>query len=204
MLASGILAREHGMLKTFYFNKSKMSKTEEEPTSCNLKNIKDKLELTTDLSYIIVIDFESTCWEELKGSRGKRNRSPLPEIIEFPAVLMNLLTGEIEDQFQQYVMPIEQPKLSDFCTKLTGITQAQVEAGVPLKTCLWNFSKWLDYITMEKSLVPHGKTGGKQYAIVTWTDWDIKFCLANECGRKGIPIPKELRQWVDLKVTYKV
>lgn len=47
--------------------------------------------------------------------------TPKPEIIEFPAVLMNLRTGVIEDQFQQYVMPIENPKLSSFCTKFTGM-----------------------------------------------------------------------------------
>jgi len=67
-----------------------------------------------NLQYIIVVDFESTCWDVRSTS------TPPPEIIEFPAVLINLQTGKIEDQFQQYVMPTEVKKLSDFCTNFTG------------------------------------------------------------------------------------
>lgn len=70
--------------------------------------------MKTKLKYLIVIDFESTCWEERRAS------TPAPEIIEFPAVLVNLETGKIEEEFRQYVMPLEFPQLSQFCTTLTG------------------------------------------------------------------------------------
>lgn len=43
--------------------------------------------------------------------------------VEFPAVLLDLLTGKIVDEFQQYVLPRDNPKLSDFCKTLTGISQ---------------------------------------------------------------------------------
>ena len=43
--------------------------------------------------------------------------------VEFPAVLLDLCTGEIAAEFQQYVQPQENPRLSDFCRELTGITQ---------------------------------------------------------------------------------
>jgi ERI1 exoribonuclease 2 len=66
------------------------------------------------LSYVIVIDFESTCWKDKKGAQ---------EIIEFPAVLLDLESGEVVDEFQQYVQPQECPVLSDFCKDLTGISQ---------------------------------------------------------------------------------
>lgn len=36
------------------------------------------------LSYVIIIDFESTCWKEKKWAQ---------EIIEFPAVLLDIQTG---------------------------------------------------------------------------------------------------------------
>lgn len=45
--------------------------------------------------------------------------------VEFPAVLLNTTTGELESEFQQYVMPDEHPILSDFCTELTGISQVR-------------------------------------------------------------------------------
>lgn len=43
--------------------------------------------------------------------------------VEFPAVLLNTSTGEIESEFHTYVQPQEHPVLSEFCTELTGITQ---------------------------------------------------------------------------------
>ena len=43
--------------------------------------------------------------------------------VEFPAVLLNTSTGEVESEFHTYVQPQEHPILSDFCTELTGITQ---------------------------------------------------------------------------------
>lgn len=43
--------------------------------------------------------------------------------VEFPAVLLNTSTGDIESEFHTYVQPQEHPTLSEFCTELTGITQ---------------------------------------------------------------------------------
>ena len=44
-------------------------------------------------------------------------------IVEFPTVLLNTNSGEIESEFHMYVQPQEHTKLSDFCKELTGITQ---------------------------------------------------------------------------------
>ena len=63
--------------------------------------------------YLIVIDFESTCWERKSGA-------PPSEIIEFPAVMIDTAKGDVVDEFHTYVMPTENPKLSEFCTSLTG------------------------------------------------------------------------------------
>lgn len=46
--------------------------------------------------------------------------------VEFPAVLLNTSTGEVESEFHAYVQPQEHPILSEFCTELTGITQVPV------------------------------------------------------------------------------
>jgi len=43
--------------------------------------------------------------------------------VEFPAVLLNTRSGEVEDEFHRYVQPQECPILSDFCKQLTGISQ---------------------------------------------------------------------------------
>lgn len=71
-----------------------------------------------EFQYFVVIDFEATCDKEKK---------PHPqEIIEFPSVLVNSMTGQVEDCFQIYVRPTYNQLLSDFCKELTGIQQTQV------------------------------------------------------------------------------
>ncbi|TTE81772.1 Poly(A)-specific ribonuclease PARN [Bagarius yarrelli] len=120
-------------------------------------------------SYLIIIDFESTCWRE-KNNHGQ-------EIIEFPAVLMNTHTGEIESEFHSYVQPQEHPLLSSFCKELTGITQEQVEAGLPLQICLSRFTRWLHTLQQEKGVVfLHENTqttvSGKACAFLTWSGLD--------------------------------
>ncbi|XP_036316003.2 ERI1 exoribonuclease 2 [Pipistrellus kuhlii] len=151
----------------------------------------------------MVLDFEATCW-----AGGERAWSP--EIIEFPAVLMSTSTGEIESEFHAYVQPQEHPILSDFCMELTGIKQAQVDEGVPLKICLSQFSKWIQKIQQQKKItfatgvsdLPTSEV--KLCAFVTWSDWDLGVCLEYECKRKQLFKPVFLNSWIDLRVTYKV
>nr|CAD7575074.1 unnamed protein product [Timema californicum] len=124
--------------------------------------------LLQQFDYLIVIDFESTCWE------GEQGGWKQPEIIEFPAVLLNIHSGQLEQEFQQYVCPIENPKLSEFCKSLTGITQQQVDDGVPLSTCLLLFSRWINIIKQNKNLKFHGNSTQKSEnerlcTFVTWS-----------------------------------
>ncbi|NWY76695.1 ERI2 exoribonuclease, partial [Erithacus rubecula] len=152
-------------------------------------------------AFLIVLDFEATCW----GQRGQRG----PEIIEFPAVLLNTSTGVIESEFHMYVQPQEHPILSEFCTELTGITQNQVDEGVPLNICLSQFLKWIQKIQKEKKIIfttdsqSNCTSEAKVCAFVTWTDWDLGVCLHYECKRKQLCKPDILNSWIDLKVTYR-
>ncbi|CAD5124542.1 DgyrCDS12820 [Dimorphilus gyrociliatus] len=146
-------------------------------------------------SYFVVIDFESTCWKEEK--------SIVQEIIEFPAVLINSSTGKVESEFHYYVQPQEHPILSDFCKELTGITQAQVERGIPLRLCLDLFCKWMRKMSEEKGFVFDNRLGKKACAFITWSDWDLSVCLHNECKRKQIRKPIELNSWIDLRRVFK-
>ncbi|NXI39082.1 ERI2 exoribonuclease, partial [Galbula dea] len=151
--------------------------------------------------YLIIVDFEATCWRDA-GRRG-------PEIIEFPAVLLNTSTGEIESEFHTYVQPQEHPILSEFCTELTGITQNQVDEGVPLNICLSQFLKWIVKIQKEKKIMfstdtlNNSTSEAKACIFVTWTDWDLGVCLQYECKRKQLRKPDIFNSWIDLKATYR-
>ncbi|XP_042545712.1 ERI1 exoribonuclease 2 isoform X1 [Dipodomys spectabilis] len=153
--------------------------------------------------YLIVIDFESTCWND-----GKHHNSQ--EIIEFPAVLLNTSTGRIESEFHAYVQPQEHPVLSEFCMELTGIKQAQVDDGAPLKICLSQFCKWINTIQQQKKITfatgvsEPSASEVKLCAFVTWSDWDLGVCLEYECKRKQLLKPLFLNYWIDLRATYKL
>ncbi|NXG56435.1 ERI2 exoribonuclease, partial [Hemiprocne comata] len=129
--------------------------------------------------------------------------------VEFPAVLLNTSTGEIEAEFHTYVQPHEHPILSEFCTKLTGITQNQVDEGIPLNICLSQFLKWIQKIQKEKKVIfssdtqSHSTSEAKPCTFVTWTDWDLGVCLHYECKRKQLRKPDILNSWIDLKATYR-
>uniref|UniRef100_A0A3B1IKK6 ERI1 exoribonuclease 2 n=1 Tax=Astyanax mexicanus TaxID=7994 RepID=A0A3B1IKK6_ASTMX len=179
------LARELGLIR----KRSQSSSAEKNPAGTNQL-----------FSYLIVIDFESTCWRE-KNNYGQ-------EIIEFPAVLLNTSNGEIESEFHSYVQPQEHPILSEFCTELTGITQKQVEAGLPLRICLSRFTRWLQTLQQEKGVVyvtdsKNTPSSGQLCTFITWSDWDLGVCLLYECKRKQIVKPEALSSWIDLRATYR-
>ena len=70
------------------------------------------------IEHLLVIDFEANCVD--KGALECQ------EILEFPCVLLNQKTKQQEVIFHEYIKPEVVPKVSEFCTKLTGITQAMV------------------------------------------------------------------------------
>ncbi|KAB5523797.1 hypothetical protein PHYPO_G00156540 [Pangasianodon hypophthalmus] len=124
---------------------------------------------------------------------------------------MNTHTGQIESEFHSYVQPQEHPFLSSFCTELTGITQEQVEAGLPLQICLSRFTHWVQTLQQERGVVflrdhtqTHTAVSGKHCAFLTWSDWDLGVCLQYECKRKQISKPEVLNSWIDLRATYRM
>jgi 3'-5' exoribonuclease 1 len=71
----------------------------------------------------LVIDLEATCDDG--GQVPKREM----EIIEIGAVLVDCESFEPIAEFQSFVRPVRHPKLTPFCTQLTSITQAEVDAA---------------------------------------------------------------------------
>lgn len=69
----------------------------------------------------IIFDLEATCWE---NDHKRQN-----EIIEIGAVKLNEGLKTVSD-FQIFVKPALSPQLSDFCKRLTSISQADVDAAV--------------------------------------------------------------------------
>ncbi len=132
--------------------------------------------------YYVIIDFECTCWEDRSIDAH--------EIIEFPAIIMNSRTLQIEYEFQEYVRPTESPLLSDFCTALTGIHQSDVDHADTLEIVLHNFN----YFLHENQI--------HNFTMCTDGPWDFIRFLYPETNRKNIPYPDWAKSWIDIRLRF--
>jgi 3'-5' exoribonuclease 1 len=174
------------------------------PATRNNKNkssSRKKRHVGKGMDWVVVIDFECTC-EEGSGPFAH-------EVIEFPAVLVDAFGLRIVDEFRVFVRPTERPVLSDFCTTLTGITQAEVEGkeAVTIDVALARFDAWLRKHDLVRDRVPtrrgEGEEEGKRWAILTDGPWDMQRFLIPECKRKGINLPAYCQQWINLRLAFK-
>jgi uncharacterized protein (DUF1810 family)/inhibitor of KinA sporulation pathway (predicted exonuclease) len=137
----------------------------------------------SELSQLIVIDFEATCDEP-------RNPDP-QEVIEFPAVLIDVARRTVIGEFHRYVRPVAHPTLSRFCVDLTGIPQQQVDAADDFPTVLQAYTAWLTANDL----------GG--VPVATCGDWDLGTLLPPQCRQHGLPIPDWARSWINVKDVFR-
>lgn len=109
------------------------------------------------LNYII-FDLEATCW---------LGRPPhgINEIIEIGAVKVNMY-GEVESVFSKFVKPSVNIVLSDFCKKLTSITQGDIDKSKTFPLVCTEFMDWIDL--------------DDEYCLISWGKYD-KEQLLLEC-----------------------
>ncbi|HRO08286.1 MAG TPA: 3'-5' exonuclease [Saprospiraceae bacterium] len=97
----------------------------------------------------IIFDLEATCW------LGRPPKG-LNEIIEIGAVKVNDY-AEVESTFIQFVKPTVNPVLSDFCKKLTSITQQQVNRAKTYPEAIQDFQDWINIENENYALISWGK-----------------------------------------------
>ncbi|CAG0882164.1 unnamed protein product, partial [Cyprideis torosa] len=151
----------------------------------------------------IVVDFEATCSESTYGPPGAASLGDTKvekeeqEIIEFPACLIDCERLEITDTFHKFVQPVLNRKLTPYCTTLTGISQAQVDAAETFPVVLAQFEGWLkSHGLLHKS---------KKFVLVTDGPSDVADFLFNSCMVKltemltavGLPLVGRLHSGID-------
>ncbi|MEI7526505.1 MAG: 3'-5' exonuclease [Mariniphaga sp.] len=131
----------------------------------------------------IIFDLESTCWEPDLIDRKDH------EIIEIGAVKLDDQFRMISE-FQQFVRPTINSKLTEFCTVLTSITQEDVRTAQPLEVVIRLFETWIF-------------DGGKEVKMVSWGQFD-KTQIIEECTVKKIETRMEsiLGQHLNLKAVF--
>jgi inhibitor of KinA sporulation pathway (predicted exonuclease) len=108
---------------------------------------------------VLVIDVESTCWEPPEY----QPRDQISEIIEIGLAVVDIKTLEMSDNVSILVKP-QNSKLSKFCTKLTTLTQEQVDKGITFE---------------EACKILRKEFNSDNRTFVSWGDYDRKMFERN-------------------------
>ncbi|RNF20582.1 exonuclease [Trypanosoma conorhini] len=173
-------------------------------------------------SHLLVCDFEATCDGASVGYPH--------EIIEFPVVCVDTAELCVAAEFHSYVRPTRNPRLTQFCTTLTGITQAQVDAAPTLPEVLRRFDRWLrevvyplcrQWATSHPGRLSNSMQSQKRRFAYdeahapAWTDCERMVCMATdgpwdmrkfmyECSvlRDGHEFPPLFYRWVNVRHSF--
>jgi len=141
------------------------------------------------LKYICVLDFEATCWNDEKCDKSKM------EIIEFPSILYKYENNKLEkiSEFHEYVKPVIIPKLSNFCTELTGIEQKTVDSADIFENVFKRNFEWL------------GKNVGElnEVCFLTCGNWDFATQLPRELSNKSLKTKDVYKSFINIKEEFK-
>lgn len=99
----------------------------------------------------LIIDLEATC---TNADEFPRHES---EIIEIGAVLVNE-NNEIISQYNTFIKPVRNPKITKFCTELTSIVQSDVDNAPGFKDAMQDFIDYMD--------------GLGDFIFCSWGDYD--------------------------------
>lgn len=117
---------------------------------------------------ILVIDIEATCWQDKIPPVQKKQKN---EIIEIGICVLDTATGERLARDSIIVKP--KSEVSEFCTKLTTLTQADVAQGISLKAACEILQR--QYQSKQRTWASYGAYDQKQFE--------------KECLEKGIDYP---------------
>jgi len=136
--------------------------------------------------YLVVVDFEATC-------EDKRSEEFPHEIIEFPAILVDVVSCKIVSEWRRFVRPVLNPILSQFCTDLTGISQETVDKSDEFPAVLNQFQDWLS----DKKL-------GTEYTFGLVTDGpcDVGRFLRLSCQHYSLPVPDWASRWINIRKAF--
>ncbi len=147
--------------------------------------------LKESVKYICVLDFEATCDVGVGYDH---------EVIEFPSVLLEFCNKQKQyieiSRFDKFCQPLMKPKISSYCNLLTGITQAQVNAGHNFPDVLKQHSEWLQNKTSEDLDDP------KNLVILTCGFWDLGTMMIMECKKWDLVPPRVYRRFFNIKDCY--
>ena len=123
---------------------------------------------------VLIVDVESTCWER-PNEQPPHQKNDIIEIGVVPLSLLNLTIGKAKN----IIVKPTTSKVSKFCTRLTGLTQKEVDAGMSFKDAC-------------KKLVSESDT--QKIPWVSWTDYEPKQ-FKWQCAAEKVAYPFGAGHW---------
>jgi inhibitor of KinA sporulation pathway (predicted exonuclease) len=130
---------------------------------------------------LLILDLEATCYE-----KGTEPPGFYSEVIEIGAIELDTETLEVGKEFDTFVKPSLKINtyLSNFCKKLTTITDKDLVGAPDLRTALANLAKTYNLNSM---------------VFCSWGDYD-RNKLIRDCEKFGIEYP--FYNHISLKTAY--
>ena len=107
------------------------------------------------------------------------------ETLEIGAVRLDAALTP-HDAYARFVRPKDEPRLSDFCTRLTSIRQEDADASHPFPEALASFDAWI---------------GQSPARLCSWSRYDLEQ-LRRDCARHAVELPARLERHLDLQETH--
>ncbi len=124
--------------------------------------------------HLLIVDLEATCCDQ--GSIPRQEM----ETIEIGAVMLAVDSLVTVDEFDRFVRPVRHPRLTEFCTRLTSITQADLDQAALFPQVLGEFQEWF------KNRQP--------LLFCSWGEYD-RNQLRQDCQYHGIAYPFADAHW---------
>lgn len=110
--------------------------------------------MSRKIDKILVIDVEATCW------RGQPPPGQKSEIIEIGICLLDCASHQPIDKDSLLIRP-ENSSVSEFCTELTTLTQAQVDQGISFVEACQRLQE--NYLSRQRVWASYGEYDKKQF-----------------------------------------
>ncbi|MEU8524115.1 MULTISPECIES: 3'-5' exonuclease [Streptomyces] len=121
---------------------------------------------TPDDGLLNVVDVEATCWD------GQPPPGAVSEIVEIGLTVVDLAAGRRLGRHRILVRPARS-RVSAFCTELTGLTQEEVDGGLPFADAC-------------RLLAREHRSGLRPWA--SWGDYD-RHQFTRQCRATEVPYP---------------
>jgi len=122
------------------------------------------------------VDLEATCWENVRDYDRM-------ETIEIGAVELPAADAPPSREFSRFIRPVAEPRLSEFCQRLTTIRQRNVDRADDFLCVFPEFVSWI---------------GDEPFILCSWGEYDLTQ-FRTDCRRHGLPLPESFERHLNLK-----